>query len=90
MIELTALILTFNDRENIGRTLTALSWVKQIVIVDSFSTDETIEIAEAMALNIAIAQRRFDTHARSGTSVWHKSERSGSSRSMRTTNSLAS
>src|ERR1700676_1696883 len=63
MIELTALILTFNERENIGRTLAPLSWIKQIVIVDSFSPDETIEIAKAMPPNITIAQRRFDTHA---------------------------
>jgi glycosyltransferase involved in cell wall biosynthesis len=63
MIEFTALILTFNQRENIGRTLTALSWVKQIVIVDSFSTDETIEIAKAMHLNLTVVQRRVDTHA---------------------------
>jgi glycosyltransferase involved in cell wall biosynthesis len=63
MIELTALILTFNEGENIGRTLAALSWAKQIVLVDSFSTDETIAIAKAMHPNITIAQRRFDTHA---------------------------
>jgi hypothetical protein len=63
MIDVTPLILTFNERENIGRTLAGLSWAKQIVIVDSFSTDETIEIAKAMRPNITIAQRRFDTHA---------------------------
>ena len=63
MIDVTALILTFNERENIGRTLAALSWAKQIVIVDSFSTDETIEIAKARHPNITITQRRFDTHA---------------------------
>ena len=63
MIDVTALILTFNERENIGRTLAALSWAKQIVIVDSFSTDETIEIAKARHPDITITQRRFDTHA---------------------------
>src|SRR5437588_10859384 len=63
MIDVTALILTFNERENIGRTLAALSWGRQIVIVDSFSTDETIEIGKAMHPNITIAQGRFDTHA---------------------------
>ena len=63
MIDVTALILTFNERENIGRTLAALSWAKQIVIIDSFSTDETIEIAKARHPNITITQRRFDTHA---------------------------
>ena len=63
MIDVTALILTFNERENIGRALAALSSAKQIVIVDSFSTDETIEIAKARHPNITITQRRFDTHA---------------------------
>jgi glycosyltransferase involved in cell wall biosynthesis len=63
MIDVTALILTFNERENIGRTLAALSWAKQIVILDSFSTDETIEIAKAQHPNLTIIQRRFDTHA---------------------------
>src|ERR1700680_3406262 len=63
MIDVTPLILTFNERENIGRTLAALSWAKQIVIIDSFSTDETIAIAKASCANITITQRRFDTHA---------------------------
>jgi len=63
VIDVTTLILTFNERENIGRTLAALSWAKQIVIIDSFSTDDTIAIAKASRANITIAQRRFDTHA---------------------------
>lgn len=63
MVELTTLILTFDERENIGRTIAALSWSKQIVIIDSFSTDETIEIAKALHPNITVVQRRFDTHA---------------------------
>src|ERR1700730_15304780 len=63
MVEITTLILTFNERENIGRTIAALSWAKQIVIIDSFSTDETIEIAKALHPNITVVQRRFDTHA---------------------------
>src|ERR1700680_2940693 len=63
MIDVTPLILTFNERENIGRTLAALSWAKQIVNIDSFITDETIAIAKASCANITITQRRFDTHA---------------------------
>lgn len=63
MVELTTLILTFNERENIGRTIAALLWAKQIVIIDSFSTDETIEIAKALHPNVTVVQRQFDTHA---------------------------
>ena len=62
MRELTALILTYNEAENIERTLSGLSWVPQIVIVDSFSSDGTVERARAVHPNVQIVQRRFDTH----------------------------
>jgi len=37
----TPLILTLNEAPNIGRALERLSWAKDILVVDSFSTDET-------------------------------------------------
>jgi glycosyltransferase involved in cell wall biosynthesis len=61
MRDLTALILTYNERENIGRSLERLKWVKRIVIIDSFSTDDTCAIA-ARHPNVTIVQRKFDTH----------------------------
>jgi glycosyltransferase involved in cell wall biosynthesis len=64
MIELTALILTFNEQENIGRTLTALTWIPHVVVLDSFSTDDTLDLAEAARPGVTIIQRRFDSFAR--------------------------
>ncbi len=61
--DITPLILTYNEQENIGRTLQALIWAKQVIIIDSFSTDGTIELARAAHLNVQIVQRPFDTHA---------------------------
>ncbi|MFN5855908.1 MAG: glycosyltransferase, partial [Pseudanabaenaceae cyanobacterium] len=44
MIEqIQPLILTYNEAPNIARTLAKLSWAKRIVVIDSFSTDETLE-----------------------------------------------
>ncbi len=63
MISTTALILTCNEEENIGLTLAALSWISEVVIVDSDSTDRTLEIAQASHPNVRIVTRRFDTHA---------------------------
>ncbi|MEN3368673.1 MAG: hypothetical protein V7609_816 [Verrucomicrobiota bacterium] len=63
MLDLTALILTYNERENIGRCLGLLEWVKTIVIVDSFSTDDTLALATATRPDVKILQRGFDTHA---------------------------
>lgn len=62
MISLTALVLTYNEQENIRRNLEALVWVPKVIIVDSFSTDKTLEIALSFR-NVQIVQREFDTHA---------------------------
>ena len=64
MISATGLILTYNEEENIGRTLGALSWIKEVVIVDSGSVDRTLELARSSHPNVRIVQRTFDTHAK--------------------------
>ena len=38
----TAMILTYNEEPNIARTLEAVAWVKEILIVDSGSSDATL------------------------------------------------
>ena len=43
---ISALILTYNEEKNIGKTLETLSFADEIVILDSISTDKTTEIAE--------------------------------------------
>lgn len=58
----TPLILTFNEAPNLRRTLARMAWAKEIVIVDSFSTDETLEIARAFP-QVRVVQRKFDTFA---------------------------
>ena len=62
MISLTALVLTYNEQENIRRNLEALVWVPKVIIVDSFSNDRTLEIARSFP-NVQVVQRVFDTHA---------------------------
>jgi glycosyltransferase involved in cell wall biosynthesis len=62
MISLTVLILTYNEKENIARTLGELSSVEKVVLIDSFSTDGTIQIAQSAHRNVQVLQRAFDTH----------------------------
>jgi glycosyltransferase involved in cell wall biosynthesis len=61
-IEITPLILTFNEAPNIRRTLAQLSWAKDIVVVDSGSTDATREILAGVP-QVRVFERRFTTHA---------------------------
>src|ERR1700733_2145160 len=59
---LTALILTKNEEPNLSRVLEKLTWLEKVVILDSFSTDATLEIAGSFR-NVVIYQRKFDTFA---------------------------
>lgn len=60
--EVTPLILTFNESPNIDRTLEHLTWAKTIIVIDSYSTDTTLEILQSYP-QIQIFQREFDTFA---------------------------
>ncbi len=62
-MEVTPLILTYNEAANIGRTLEQLTWAKRIVVIDSGSTDETLDILRAYP-QVEIFTRPFDTHAK--------------------------
>lgn len=62
MTDLTAIVLTFNEAPNIARTLSKLSWLTDVVVVDSGSTDETVRIARSFP-NVRMVERPFTSHA---------------------------
>ncbi len=43
---LSAVLITLNEAANLARTLASVSWAQEIVVMDSGSTDATIEIAQ--------------------------------------------
>jgi glycosyltransferase involved in cell wall biosynthesis len=59
---ITPLILAFNESPNIGRVLERLLWARDIVVVDSFSDDQTVAIAKSFP-QVRVLQRKFDNHA---------------------------
>lgn len=66
IVNVTPLILTFNEAPNIARVLDRLSWARRIVIVDSGSTDGTLEIVQAHPA-VEVVHRPFTDH----TSQWN-------------------
>lgn len=61
--EITPLIITYNEEANIERTLSALSWAKRIVVVDSGSTDATLAIL-ARDPRVVVHHNPFESFAR--------------------------
>lgn len=60
MLDITAIVLTFNEELHIKRCIACLNdVVKQICIIDSFSTDKTIEIASQYP-NVQILQHKWE------------------------------
>jgi glycosyltransferase involved in cell wall biosynthesis len=63
MLDITPLVITYNEAPNIGRTLDKLSgWAKRIVVVDSGSTDGTLEIVRACS-QVDLFHREFTDFA---------------------------
>lgn len=59
---ITPLILTRDEESNIGRTLAQLAWAREVVVIDSLSTDDTVAIARTFP-NVRVIARAFDSHA---------------------------
>lgn len=55
--KITALAITYNEESNIKRYVESLSFADEIIIVDSFSTDNTAAIAKE--LNVKFIQKKF-------------------------------
>ena len=60
MFKFTVVIPTFNEEKNIERCLSGLSDVNEVIVIDSFSTDRTVEICKSN--NIKVLFNKFKSH----------------------------
>jgi glycosyltransferase involved in cell wall biosynthesis len=59
---ITPVIITYNEAPNIARTLGRLVWARRIVVIDSGSTDTTVEIVQSYP-QVELFHRPFDDFA---------------------------
>ncbi len=61
MVKISAVIITFNEEVNIARCLDSINGVvEEILVVDSFSTDRTVEICKAKGAHVV--KHTFEGH----------------------------
>jgi glycosyltransferase involved in cell wall biosynthesis len=53
-MKISATIITLNEEENIAAALESLAWADEIIVVDSESTDRTVEIARRYTERVVI------------------------------------
>jgi len=58
MTKITAIIPTLNEEIHIADAIKSVRFADEIIVIDSFSIDKTLEIAEG--LNVKIIKRKFD------------------------------
>src|SRR5438270_799000 len=52
MQRLSAYILTYNEAEKIEAAIASVLWADEVVVVDSHSTDRTVEIADSLGARV--------------------------------------
>ncbi len=60
---LSALIITYNEENNIAAVLDDLDFAAEILVIDSFSTDKTVEIVKSYG-NVQLFQHPFENFAK--------------------------
>ena len=67
LADVTPFVLTRDEEPNIRRSLDGLRWANRVLVVDSGSSDRTLEIARGYP-NVDVRTRAFDSFA--GQSEW--------------------
>lgn len=62
LADITPIVLTWNEAPNVRHCLEKLTWAREVVVLDSLSTDGTQEAARAFQ-RVRLVERAFDTHA---------------------------
>jgi (heptosyl)LPS beta-1,4-glucosyltransferase len=60
-MRLAAIILTYNEAQHIVKCIETLRFADQIIVFDSYSSDQTAELAKAAGANVI--QNRFENYA---------------------------
>ena len=61
--KISGLIITYNEEKNIREVLECFDFCHEIIVVDSYSKDKTIDIARSFS-NVTIVQNKFEDYTK--------------------------
>lgn len=53
-MKVSAIVLTKNEEKNISDCLKTLQWCDEVIVVDDYSTDDTVLLAKSLGINVFI------------------------------------
>ena len=64
MPKVSVIVITYNEAVNIERCLSSVLWADEVIIVDSYSSDNTVSLAEAFS-NVKIIRKKWEGFVKS-------------------------
>ena len=68
MSKLTVIILAKNEEQNIVDCINSAKFADEVLIIDDFSTDKTVQIAESMGARVV--QHALENNRNRGYHLW--------------------
>jgi glycosyltransferase involved in cell wall biosynthesis len=53
-VKISATIITFNEEKNIAKAIRSVLWAHEVIVIDSNSTDKTVEIAKELGAKVVV------------------------------------
>ncbi len=67
MQKVTAIISTYNEAHNIVAALESVNWADEVIVVDSFSTDNTVELAKKSGARVLQREYKYPASQKNWT-----------------------
>ena len=64
MPNVSVIVITFNEASNIQRCLGSVQWANEVIMVDSYSGDDTVLLADKFS-NVKIVQKKWEGYVKS-------------------------
>ena len=61
MTKITAIIPTLNEEERIQNSLKSAEFADEVIVIDSYSTDKTVEIVKCNWIRLSMGSKHYQT-----------------------------